>query len=114
MNFVELETICDEVAATLRSYDERSGRATLKNPTLEKVQRVNCDHFFVPSKSKRFSVASVKDEELSFSFTRLLLLFLLRNQRGKKISAKLAFVRYFELRPPVDNVDHPLNCLCLR
>lgn len=114
MNIVKSGFIHGGVAITLDDYDERKGVIKLNNPNLEILQRVYADHCFGPSKAKRFSVTLVEGEENAFWFAQVQLLFHLNTRTNDRMSGEFAFVRYFEITPPIDNVDRVLNCLCLR
>jgi len=79
---------------------------------LNKYQRVFADPSFGPSKKDMFSVVLIKSDVGTYWFGRVLVLFHLRH--GDSLQEECAFVQYFDITPPMDEVDKSLRCICLR
>ena len=76
------------------------------------LQRVFADPSFGPGKVNRFSAISIRGDNESVWFAKVLLLFRMKIPSTEE--QQLAFVQYFEVTSPIDGVDDTLNCVCLR
>lgn len=99
---------------SLDLYDKRNGRIKEDITFSGSVQEVFPDGSFGRSKAHRFTVALVESDGGPFLFDQLLLLFHLNTRSKLKMSGELAFVRYFQIMPSIDNVHRVFHCLCFR
>lgn len=75
------------------------------------LQKAFADSSLGPALSRRLSVVFVREDDQSYWFAQVGLLFYVKSDAFGKSREKLAFVQYFGVTPPVNEIDKKLNCL---
>lgn len=99
---------------TLDHFDPDTKRIEKNTVCSDCIESVYADSLLGPSNSRRFSAVLVGRNYKSFWFAQMLHLFHVKTRIKETINGEFPLERYFDLTPPISNIDRTVNELSLR